>query len=41
MASFGVSALLKDEVIEECMKRCDEALYQAKNEGRNRVVQAP
>jgi diguanylate cyclase (GGDEF)-like protein len=39
-ASFGVSALLKDEVIEECMKRCDEALYQAKNEGRNRVVQA-
>lgn len=39
-ASFGVTELRKGEIIEECMKRCDQALYQAKNEGRNRVVQA-
>lgn len=38
--SFGVSAFdLKDETYKEVVKHADEALYTAKNNGRNRVIQ--
>ncbi|TJZ63957.1 diguanylate cyclase [Chitiniphilus eburneus] len=36
-ASFGVTVLAR-EPIGDCLKRADEALYQAKNEGRDRVI---
>ncbi len=36
--SVGVSVYLKDEKKETLLKRIDEALYEAKNSGRNRVV---
>ncbi|MDH5717903.1 MAG: GGDEF domain-containing protein [Spirochaetia bacterium] len=37
-ASIGVAALKKDENINEWLKRCDENLYLAKKQGRNRVI---
>lgn len=36
-ASFGVAQLLYDENLESLVSRADEALYRAKNLGRNRV----
>jgi diguanylate cyclase (GGDEF)-like protein len=39
-ASFGVSALRTDESLDELIRRADEALYAAKDQGRNRVVRA-
>ncbi len=39
-ASFGVSSLRGNDNIETFMKRADNAMYQAKADGRNRVVTA-
>jgi diguanylate cyclase (GGDEF)-like protein len=39
-ASFGVGNLLKMEDFASCFKRVDDALYSAKNLGRNCVIQA-
>ena len=39
-ASFGVAQLQEGEDEDALMKRVDDALYQAKHEGRNRVVAA-
>lgn len=39
-ASFGIAALQRDETAEMAMKRADQALYAAKDGGRNRVVLA-
>ncbi len=36
-ASFGVAYLKQDERVSSLVKRADEALYQAKNFGRNRI----
>ena len=36
--SFGISTYQHDEEIENCIARADEALYQAKNRGRNQSV---
>jgi diguanylate cyclase (GGDEF)-like protein len=36
--SFGVAARADDTVLDSLMRRADEALYRAKNEGRNRVA---
>ncbi|MFO7951654.1 MAG: GGDEF domain-containing protein [Bacillota bacterium] len=45
-ASFGVASMEKDEDTETLMRRADDALYKAKDKGRNRVelaqtLQAP
>lgn len=37
-ASFGVTDYRDEEVIEDCIKRADQALYKAKRGGRNRTV---
>src|SRR3990167_4786331 len=39
-ASFGVSALSADLNLDALIKKADEALYRAKNSGRNKVVTA-
>lgn len=39
-ASFGVAKLAKGDCSKKLFSRADKALYQAKNEGRNRVVAA-
>ena len=39
-ASFGVAQLQEGEDEDALMRRVDDALYQAKHEGRNRVVAA-
>jgi len=36
-ASFGLTQYKKGDVLESVFKRCDDALYKAKNQGRNRV----
>ena len=38
--SVGVSALAEAETLEHLIARADAALYEAKHEGRNRVVTA-
>ncbi len=38
--SIGVTMMNKDDTIESFVKRADEALYQAKETGRNKVVKA-
>jgi len=35
--SFGVAQYEKNDTIESMFKRCDEALYEAKETGRNKV----
>lgn len=37
-ASFGVATLMEGEDLDHLLKRADDALYQAKTAGRNRVV---
>ena len=39
-ASMGLTTVLQTDNIDSLLKRCDEALYTAKQEGRNRVVLA-
>lgn len=39
-ASFGVAVIQEDEERDRLLKRMDEALYQAKEQGRNQVVGA-
>jgi len=39
-ASFGVAQWCKGEDFDDLLARCDEALYAAKREGRNRVCRA-
>nr|WP_306673908.1 GGDEF domain-containing protein [Tahibacter caeni] len=38
--SLGVAEIQAGEVLEDCLKRCDQALYRAKDAGRNAVVAA-
>jgi diguanylate cyclase (GGDEF)-like protein len=39
-ASFGVAEWLREETDEALLRRADEALYRAKDAGRNRVEAA-
>lgn len=36
-ASFGITGITSHDTIESALKRCDKALYKAKENGRNRV----
>jgi diguanylate cyclase (GGDEF)-like protein len=38
--SIGVAEYLAGEPLEDCLRRCDAALYRAKDSGRNTVVAA-
>lgn len=38
--SLGVAEIQPGEALEDCLKRCDQALYRAKDAGRNAVVAA-
>lgn len=38
--SIGISEYAPDEAIDSCIKRADDALYQAKHQGRNQIVEA-
>ncbi|MGA9334101.1 MAG: diguanylate cyclase [Rudaea sp.] len=38
--SLGVAELIADEHLDDCLRRCDQALYRAKDAGRNTVVAA-
>jgi len=39
--SFGVSTFEADQTLEECIRKADECLYQAKDQGRNRTIPPP
>ncbi len=36
--SFGVACYTNEQSIDDCVKAADDALYRAKQQGRNRVV---
>jgi len=36
--SCGISQFIRDETLEDCIKRADKALYKSKNDGRNRIT---
>jgi diguanylate cyclase (GGDEF)-like protein len=38
--SAGVAELSASDTLDECLRRCDQALYRAKDAGRNQVVAA-
>lgn len=38
--SLGVAELLAGEALDDCLRRCDQAMYRAKDAGRNTVVAA-
>ena len=37
--SIGIATLKSHEILEELLKRCDDYLYQAKDEGRNCIIE--
>ena len=38
--TFGISEFKKNDKIDECIRKSDEALYRGKEQGRNQVVVA-